>query len=73
MRVASSLLGIIAVLIGLMTGPFFHIHSEGGESHGHGDVAELHTHFSEAFPDGHSSDSLELEIRGDHDRITPRV
>jgi hypothetical protein len=67
-RAASSLLGIIAILIGLMTGPFFHIHSEGDNSHGHNDAAELHSHFIDVLSDHHSEDSQELEISADHSR-----
>jgi hypothetical protein len=68
MRAASALVGIIAVLIGLMTGPFFHIHSEGDVIHGHGDIAELHSHLIDTSLDHHSTNSQELEISGDHDR-----
>jgi hypothetical protein len=68
MRAASSLLGIIAVLIGLMTGPFFHIHSESDGSHGQNDAAELHSHIFDTPADHHSANSHELEISGDHDR-----
>ena len=73
MRAALSLLGIIAVLIGLMTGPFFHIHSESDGFHGHSNAAELHSHIVDTVADHHSENShtensQELEISGDRDR-----
>ena len=54
MRPVTGLLGIIAVLMGLWTGPFFHIHMEGG-SHPEDHLATIHSHFEEWEPDHDSS------------------
>src|SRR3954464_300508 len=49
MRAATGLLGIIAVLMGLWTSPFFHIHETiDPDTHNH--LAILHSHFSEMLP-----------------------
>jgi hypothetical protein len=46
MRRATGLFGIIAVLIGLWTGPFFHIHDlDDPDTHDH--LPTLHSHFFE--------------------------
>jgi hypothetical protein len=56
MRLASGLIGIIAVLMGLWTGPFFHIH-EVHDSGAHDGLATLHSHFSETSSDEDSSET----------------
>jgi hypothetical protein len=49
MRRATGLFGIIAVTLGLWTGPFFHIH-EAGDPDAHDHLATLHSHFFETQP-----------------------
>ena len=49
MRRATGLFGIIAVLMGLWTGPFFHIHDIDPDTHDH--LATLHSHFFETLQD----------------------
>ena len=46
MRRAIGLFGIIAVVMGLWTGPFFHIH-DGDDPDTHDHLATLHSHFFE--------------------------
>jgi len=62
MRPATGLFGIIAVLTGLWTGPFFHIH-EVDDVHAHDGLATLHSHFSEMSPD---PDGSETRIENGH-------
>jgi hypothetical protein len=50
MRPATGLIGIISVLMGLWTGPFFHIH-EVDDSDTHDHLATLHSHLSEEWPE----------------------
>jgi len=50
MRPATGLFGIIAVLMGLWTGPFFHIHEV--DAH---EAAVLHSHYSEELPESNFS------------------
>src|SRR4051812_967312 len=50
MRPATGLLGIISVLMGLWTSPFFHIH-EAMDPGTHNHLTTLHSHLSETLPD----------------------
>ena len=54
MRPVTGLLGIIAILMGLWTGPFFHIHMEGG-SHSDDHLSTIHSHLEGWEPDHASS------------------
>ena len=66
MRAATGLFGIIAVLLGLWTGPFFHIHEvDDPDTHDH--LATLHSHFYEALPDQDFS-GTRIENGLHHDR-----
>jgi hypothetical protein len=65
MRRVTGLFGIIAVLFGLWSGPFFHIHTEEDSSHGHDHAAFLHAHFFEPVSEDHS---LQSEIEDGRDR-----
>jgi hypothetical protein len=49
MRVATGLIGVIAVLMGLWTSPFLHIH-ETIDRDTRNYLATLHSHFSETLP-----------------------
>jgi hypothetical protein len=64
MRLATGLLGIIAVLMGLWTGPFFHIH-EVDDPHTHDHVATLHSHFGDELPD-HDVSETRIENGSHH-------
>ncbi|HET9131508.1 MAG TPA: hypothetical protein VFO86_11195 [Terriglobia bacterium] len=56
MRRAIGLFGIIAVVMGLWTGPFFHIHEvDDPDTHDH--LATLHSHFFETFQARDSSET----------------
>jgi hypothetical protein len=66
MRAAKGLLGIIAVLMGLWTGPFFHIH-EVDDPNTHDHLATLHSHYSEESPDqDFSGTRIENGLHHDH-------
>jgi hypothetical protein len=66
MRPATGLIGIIAVLLGLWTGPFFHIHEvDDPDTHNH--LATLHSHPAENLPDqDFSGTRIENGLHRDH-------
>ncbi len=64
MRPATGLFGIIAVLMGLWTGPFFHIH-EVDDPHTHDHLATLHSHFTEDLPE-HDDSETRIENGSHH-------
>jgi len=66
MRAATGVIGIIAVLLGLWTGPFFHIH-EADDPDTHDHLAILHSHFYETFPEQDFS-GTRIENGLHHDR-----
>jgi hypothetical protein len=66
MRPATGLLGIIAILMGLWTSPFFHIH-EVDDPGVHDHLAMLHSHFYENLPEHDSSGpTIENGLHHDH-------
>jgi hypothetical protein len=66
MRPATGLIGIIAVLLGLWTAPFFHIHEvDDPDTHNH--LATLHSHPAENLPDqDFSGTRIENGLHRDH-------
>jgi hypothetical protein len=66
MRPATGLFGIIAVLMGLWTSPFFHIHeTEDSDTHEH--LATVHSHFPGALPEpDFSGTRIESGLHRDH-------
>jgi hypothetical protein len=66
MRPATGLIGIIAVLLGLWTAPFFHIHEvDDPDTHNH--LATLHSHPAENLPDqDFSGTRIENGLHHDH-------
>ena len=66
MRPATGLIGIIAILLGLWTGPFFHIH-EVDDPDTNDPLATLHSHFYEMLPDQDLSGTrIENGLHHDH-------
>jgi hypothetical protein len=60
MRGCAAVFGITAILMGLMIGPFVHVHLEGDDSHGSDHEAIVHAHFLEVESGWHHSDGFEL-------------
>ena len=66
MRSATGLIGIIAVLLGLWTGPFFHIH-EVVDPDTHNHLVTLHSHLAEDLPEpDFSGIRIENGLHHDH-------
>ena len=72
MRPVTGLFGIISVLMGLWTSPFFHIH-EVDEFHTYDELAMLHSHFPEVLPDSDFSRTRIEDGRHAHRGITVTV